>query len=61
MDMNEEQKEALFANDEILSALKERWFKLAKQEKYPKTKDITKKLDDLEKSISNRKKELLHE
>lgn len=59
--MNDEQKEALFADDEILSALKERWFKLAKEEKYPKTKEITKKLDDLEKSIDNRKEELLNE
>jgi len=59
--MNEEQIEALFANDEILSALKERWFKLAKLENFPKTKDITKKLDDLGNSIANRKKELTNE
>ena len=57
--MNDEQKEAIWADDETLSALKERWFKLAKEENFPKTKEITKKLDDLEKSISNRKEELL--
>lgn len=56
--MNDEQKEAVYANDETLSALKERWFKLAKNEVFGKTNDITKKLDDLEKSINNRKKEL---
>lgn len=57
--MNEEQKEAIFNNDEVLSALKERWFRLAKQEKFPKTPDITKKLDELEKTIQNRKEELV--
>jgi hypothetical protein len=55
-----EQQEAMIANDEVLSALKERWFKLAKTENYPKTKEITKKLDDLEKTINSRKKELLN-
>ena len=59
--MNEEQHEALCSNDEILSALKERWFKLAKLENFPKTKETTKKLDDLEKSINNRKEELLND
>ena len=54
-----EQQEAIIANDETLSALKERWFKLAKQEDMSKTKEITKKLDDLEKSINARKDELL--
>lgn len=56
--LNDEQLEAKFKDDETLSALKERWFKLAKEENYPKTKEITKKLDDLEKSINNRKEEL---
>jgi len=56
-----EQEEAIVANDETLSALKERYFKLAKQEDYPKTKEITKRLDDLEKSIYARKEELLKE
>ena len=54
-----EQEEAIMANDETLSALKERYFKLAKQEDMGKTKEITKKLDDLEKSINTRKEELL--
>jgi len=56
--MNKEQEEAIFRDDEILSALKERYFKLAKQEQYPHTKSITKKLDDLETSIAARKLEL---
>jgi hypothetical protein len=54
-----EQQEAIIANDETLSALKERWFKLAKLENMGVTKEITKKLDDLEKSINTRKEELL--
>lgn len=54
-----EKQEAIIANDEILSALKERWFKLAKQEDIGKTKEITKKLDELEESINGRKEELL--
>ena len=54
-----EQQEAIIENDETLSALKERWFKLAKLENMGKTKEITKKLDDLEKSINARKEELL--
>ena len=54
-----EQQEAIIENDEALSALKERWFKLAKREDFGKTKDITKKLDDLETSINSRKEELL--
>ena len=58
--MNVEQNEAILEDDETLSALKERWFKLAKQENFPKTKDISKKLDDLEKSINTRKEEILH-
>lgn len=58
--MNVEQNEAILEDDETLSALKERWFKLAKQENFPKTKDISKKLDDLEKSINARKEEILN-
>lgn len=61
MIMNDEQLEEVYQNDEALSALKERWFKLAKVENYPKNKQITKKLDDLEKTIESRKKELLDE
>ncbi len=57
--MNKEQEEAIYADDEILSALKERYFKLAKGERYPETPNLTKKLDDLEKSINARKEELL--
>ena len=37
----------------ILETLKKEYFRLLKKEKYPKTPDITKKLDDLEQAIKN--------
>jgi hypothetical protein len=56
--MNEEHLEAIIKDDEVLSTLKERWFKLAAIEDYPNNKKTTKKLDDLEKAINDRKEEL---
>lgn len=56
--INIEQTEAIIKDDEVLSALKSRWFKLAKKENYPNDKNTTKKLDDLEKAINDRKEEL---
>jgi hypothetical protein len=51
----------LIEQDETLVALKERWFKLAKQEVYPKTPQITNTLDKLEVAITKRKEEILNE
>jgi hypothetical protein len=56
---NDEQIEAIQKNDETLIALKERWFKLAREESYPNTKLISQKLDKLEIAISDRKTEIV--
>lgn len=56
---NDEQIEAIQKNDETLIALKERWFKLAREERYPNTKLISQKLDKLEIAISDRKTEIV--
>ncbi len=45
--------------DEVYSSLKERYFKLLKKENMPHTKEITSRLDNLEKAINQRKVEVL--
>lgn len=45
--------------DEVYSSLKERYFKLLKKEVIPHTKEITSRLDNLEKAIRQRKQEIL--
>jgi hypothetical protein len=50
--------QVIWDQDEVLIALKERWFKLAKKEKINKTPQITDILDKLEAAISKRKEEL---
>lgn len=52
--------EKLLKSDEILVSLKQRYFGLASEENYPKTKEITKTLDKLEIAIRQRTKELLN-
>lgn len=44
--------------DETLSSLKERYFKLLHKEVLGKSKEITTRLDNLEKAILKRKEEL---
>lgn len=51
--------EIIWEQDNILIALKERYFKLYAKENFPKTKDLTKILDDLEMEINKRKLELV--
>lgn len=45
-------------DDEILNDLKKRYFKLIESENFGKTPEITKKLDELEKYIRERVKDL---
>lgn len=45
--------------DEVLTSLKGRYFKLLVKENLGHTKEITKRLDNLEKAINKRKEELL--
>ncbi len=47
--------------DPILLSMKKRYFTLAVQENYPKTKDITDTLNNLERKILKRKNEILEE
>lgn len=56
--ITKKQKEIL-DSDETLIQLKQKYFKLAKLENYPKSKNITAQLDKLEEQINNRKNELL--
>ena len=51
----------IFDNDEALIALKKRYFRIYKQEDYPHTKEITSKLDELEKVIHLRIQEIIKE
>jgi len=51
--------EDLYEQDETLIALKERYFKLLRQENYPKTKQLTNTLDKLEVAINSRKLEIV--
>jgi hypothetical protein len=51
----------IFKNDETLISLKERYFKIIRNEDYPKTPQITKTLDTIEQTISKRKEDLINE
>jgi len=57
--MSDEDIQEVMNKDETLIALKKRYFRILKQEDYPHTKEITSKLDELEKVINLRKQELL--
>jgi hypothetical protein len=48
-----------FENDETYGALKDRYFKLIKKENMPHTKEITSRLDNLEKAIRQCKAQIL--
>lgn len=61
MSDNNTQEITITSKDETLIALKERYFRIYRQEDYPHTKEITSKLDELEKVINLRKRELLKE
>lgn len=52
---------SLWEQDEILIALKERYFKLIVRENMGKTPQITASLDKLEKTINARKEEIVNE
>jgi len=51
----------IWEQDEILISLKERYFKLIKQENIGKTPGVTATLDKLEATIEQRKEELINE
>ena len=50
----------LWEQDEVLIALKERYFKLVKQETIGKTPQLTATIDKLETAINARKEELIN-
>ena len=52
---------SLYEQDEILIALKERYFKLLIREDFGKTKQITDTLDKLEIAINTRKEIIINE
>jgi hypothetical protein len=51
----------LWEQDEVLIALKERYFKIIKKENIGKTPQITATLDKLELAINTRKTEVINE
>lgn len=51
--------EVIWEQDDILVALKERYFRLYAKENMGKTRDITKLLNELEITINKRKQELV--
>jgi len=53
--------EDLYSQDEVLIALKERYFKILPKENFGKTPQLTNTLDKIEGAINKRKDELLNE
>ncbi len=53
--------EVLYEQDEVLIALKERYFRLLKKEDIGKTPQLTTVIDKLEQTISHRMEELRNE
>lgn len=58
--MTKKTKDKLFNSDEILNALKERYFRLAKNETFTSKKE-TLQIDKLEMEINNRMENLISE